>query len=135
MRPDPRIALEVAETELLEALCAGGPLPAGFDARALEAASASLARKRARTAVHLVSGLAPSEGELAAFAAGRPFEDALALASAFAATRDLAFEARVELGLAELRTGRRRVLACREGRSFVIAFRLPGLGVRAFRAP
>ena len=122
--------LAARQAELIRALVAGGPPPAGFDAARIALTRESLLRKRARG----VAGHWPALGAIpdfptrfAAWAQGRPPGSGYDEGRAFAVSlgRDLPAAARVE----QLLAGHGRV--AREGGAVVV--RWPLLGVRTLQ--
>lgn len=100
--PD-RAALAAAQQALVDALVAGGPMPAGFDPDRVGAVRAALVRKRAGEVAKAWPGLAASYGdrwygEFAAWADGRPTLGAFADGFGFATDApELSELARLEL--------------------------------------
>jgi hypothetical protein len=122
-RPDPTADLAARQAELVAALVAGGPDPAGFDANRLAVARRALLRKRAGEVAVVWPVLAASVGTawpatFAAFAADRApagaLRDGWDLARELHGQRRLRDAATVELAEREVtlrhRDGRRRRL-------------------------
>ncbi len=138
---DARDRLAARQAELVAALVAGGPAPAGFDSGRLTATRCVLIDKR-RAAVAAawpaLAGLPGFAAHFAASAAGRPpagrYADGLAFARSIHA--DLDEEARAEL-LTALSAHRRFALRLDRhphGRTLLL-LRAPGLGLRIVRIP
>jgi hypothetical protein len=127
--------LAARQAELVAALVAGGPVPAGFDRHRVAATHRALVDKRRAAVARAWPALADTPGfadRFAAFAADRPPAGSRADGIAFAAAvrTDLAEDARAELLLAT--TARRfalRVDRHPRGPTLVL-LRLPGLGPR-----
>jgi hypothetical protein len=103
--------LAARQAALVDALVAGGPVPAGFDPRTLAVARRALLRKRAREAAAVWPLLAASLGPdwpatFAASVAGRPpagaLRDGWDLARRLRAARALGVAAAVELAEREV---------------------------------
>jgi hypothetical protein len=152
-----RARLAEAQAELVRALVAGGPAPAGFDAARLALAARSLANKRRQETAHAWPALARCLGDdfaerFSAFAReplparGGPLADGRAFAATLPA-RLLDDDARLEVLAVDLRQRRARDgLVARRGpalrwawlpraRRLVLGVRLPGLGVRLLAVP
>ncbi len=153
-----RARLAAAQAELVRALVADGPAPAGFDAARLALAARSLANKRRQEAAHAWPALARCLGDdfaerFSAFARatalparGGPLADGRAFAATLPA-RLLDDEARLEVLTTDLPHRRARDgLVPRRGpalrwawlpgaRRLVLGVRLPGLGVRLLALP
>jgi hypothetical protein len=136
-----RARLAVRQAELVAALVAGGPVPAGFDHHRVAATHRALVDKRRAAVARAWPALADTPGfadRFAAFAADRPpagtWSDGIAFAAAVRA--ELAEDARVELLLATTACRRFALRVDRHPRGpALVLVRLPGLGPRTLTLP
>ncbi len=140
---DDRERLAADQAELVRALVAGAPVPAGFDADQVCLAARSLVNKRLREVALAWPALARCLGQsyrerFGAFARGHPPPaqgGPLADGRAFAATlasSELDDDARLELMLVDLHRGRLPVRTrwLPRARRLILGVRLPWRGVR-----